>query len=88
MTLPLLPGAPARRCICCHHPIPTGRVYGAGYGETCARRLGLIPPAAPHPRNDGQEGPDLFDAAGVSAEFSPALHSEDDDGNRSECGRE
>jgi hypothetical protein len=51
---------PPARCRCCHRPIPTGKAYD-GYGETCARQRGLLPPRIPRPATDRQDGPDLFD---------------------------
>lgn len=68
MTTPLLPGPRPTRCRCCHRPIKVGPVID-GYGETCARQRGLLPPHIPKPRSEGQDGPDLFDAARENGEF-------------------
>lgn len=62
MNTPLLPDPPIRRCRCCHRPIKVGPVID-GYGATCARQRGLLPPRIPAPRAAEQDGPDLFDAA-------------------------
>lgn len=62
MTEPLLPDAEPTECTCCHRPVPTGRVYGPGLGEKCARRRGVLPPRRPRVScRMGQGGPDLMD---------------------------
>ncbi|GLY20481.1 hypothetical protein [Micromonospora sp. NBRC 101691] len=60
MIEPLLPDPPPVRCRRCHHPVTKGRLYD-GYGEECARQLGLLPPHIPMPRSEQPDGPTLLD---------------------------
>lgn len=60
MTTPLLPEPAPVRCRRCRHPVTAGRLYD-GYGEECARQLGLLPPHIPRPRSEQPDGPTLLD---------------------------
>ncbi len=69
MIEPLLPGPPPRHCIACGTPVPTGRLYGPGWGEKCARQRGALPPVIPRPRSEpGPDAEALFD---LPAEETP-----------------
>lgn len=78
MDTPLLPGRPPARCLCCNHLVPTGRLYGPGLGEKCARRRGILPPVAPKPVSAPQTGPSLLEwQTELAAENSDQEHETD-----------